>query len=169
MGQSAVRAAVTTFLTGLNLPGVGHVFKEWPYYFANATAFDQAHPYQLWQSALMVHLWRSSETRITLPAATGQKRRDHLVSVGVAYRYMIPNAAGSQPDQDQWVDGLDQIVDGLRSGIEAAPNLGNPNIIFQAGQDPRDLSLEVDLPVIDGSYVRILARLDVNVTEIITA
>lgn len=169
MGMESVRSAVTAFFQGLQIPGVGHVFSEWPYYLANATAFDQAHPTMLGQSALMVHLWQTSESRITLPAMTGQKQRQHLVSIGIYYRYMIPNNAGVQPDQDQWVGGFDSLVDQLRSGIEQAPNLGNPGVIWQAGQDPNDLRLEVDLPILDGSYVRILARMDMHVTEIVTA
>lgn len=164
-----VRAAVTAFFKGLSVPGVGHVFSEWPYYMANATAFDQVHPTLLGQSALMVHLTRVNESRISLPAITGQKQRQYVVGLGIMYRYMIPNDAGTQPDQDQWVAGLDTIIDGLRAAIEAAPNLGNASVIWQAGQEPGDLSTEIDLPVLDGSYVRILARIDMHVTEIVTA
>jgi hypothetical protein len=169
VGAASVRAAVTAFLRAQSIPGVGHVFSEWPYYVANATAFDKNNPSLLGQCALMVHLWQTHESRISLPAVTGQKARVYVVSLGILYRYMIPNNAGVQPDQDLWVAGLDAIIDGLRVAIESDPNLGNAAVIWQAGQEPGDLSTEIDLPVRDGGYVRILARMDMHVTEIVTA
>lgn len=167
MGMSTVRAAVTAYLSGLDIPGVGHVFAEMPYYVADQTAFDQANPGLIGQSALFVHLWQTNESRISLPAVTGQKQVGYIVVIGILYRYQVP--ANLAVLQDDWINQLDTLIDTIKAGIRADPNLGAPTVVFQAGQDTNDLSSEIDFPVLDGGYVRLIGRIDMHLTEIIVA
>jgi hypothetical protein len=173
--QSAVRNQIAAFIAAAKIPAVGVVYRGGPYRVDGAA-------FQLGQNdghgaVLFVHIDSSNESRITFPTlaptnvsgAVGQKRVDYVVSIVIFYKFKVQSLGQGQV-VDVWVDPLDAIIDSLKTRIRSDPNQGDATIIFEAGQDPNDIRVVQDLPVeIPGGILFSLARLQYNVTEIITA
>lgn len=176
MSAGTVRHAIQSYLTGLGIDGIGKVYRDQPWdpiaddgwVFASGTTFG---------AMVVVHIEQQQESRITMPAAfpgrsfVGQKGVDYSVGLIVLYQYLIPNDLPSGTDTDVWVDGLDQILDDLRLGIQADPTLGcgSAGPIFQAGQGANDLSITRDLPRRLPDKVLSWQLINLTVTEIIQA
>lgn len=176
MSAGTIRRAIQAYLTGLNVTGVAKVYREQPW----DPITDDGWPLAAgttYGSVVIVHIEQQDETRATLPAAypgrtaVGQKSVDYSIALIVLYQFLIPDDLASGVDTDVWVDGLDQILDDLRAGIEADPTLGcgSAGPVFEAGQGPNDLSIARDLPRRLPDKVLSWQLIRLTVTEIITA
>lgn len=111
----------------------------------------------------------NGEVRIADPVLEGQKEVEHFAALVVLYQFLIPSAAQDTVSEDSWVDPLDATLDSLKAWIRTDPNLGNPDVIFQAAQQRGDLSIKRDPPRRTSGKVWSWNALRFRVTEIITA
>lgn len=197
MGYAEVRAAVVEFFQDAidaeepKLTGVRWVYRDAPWWVDGASipfivdvGPDETEP-RLWGAAMFVHFDRSTESRIGVPAPNieqgrtidsgfvGQKNVTYLCTIGVLYQYLIPaeypDDPTGKPPGDQWASGVDTIIDELKALIHADPNLGHPDVIFQAGQANAGLTLDWDAPTQNGGVVNSWLGLQLTIEEIITA
>lgn len=195
MSMATVRAAIAAYLTtgiatstqDAAIPGLNQVYRGMP------TFIDPSRwwvlPPELGSGTIgYIHLAKVDEDRIALPAVTGGKFVEYVVALVLIYRYMIPSGAQVPPlDGDEWVDGYDATLEGVKAYIRADPHLGTapatatndtgviydrfPDVIWQAGQTQGDLAMTSDLPFRDedGGEVLSFQVIEFHVTEAITA
>lgn len=169
MSDSAVRLAIRAWFATPPIPGVQNVYRDEPWIVQGA---DWDVSTELgWGAILSIHLDSSEESRITLPALTGNKRVDHKVGVLIQYQYLIPDVFPDGVMEDDWVNGLDQIIDAVKTRIRSDPNMGTApgGVIWEAGQSPADIRISRDLPKLDRGRVISWNLVEFDVTEIITA
>ncbi|MGE0399942.1 MAG: hypothetical protein AB7T06_24720 [Kofleriaceae bacterium] len=182
-GYKEARLAVQSWLKASvaanELVGVQRVYKDAPWWIAGPTF--EVTPLTF-GAALFVHIDRSRESRITIPAPdpqagrsidsgfVGQKLVQMTISVGIVYRYVIPSELTEEQLEDEWVTGLDGIIDGIKNRLRRDPLIGTTaDTVFQAGQDDNDISIDHDLPTLDGGHVMCFARIQFSLDQIITA
>lgn len=168
MSSATVRAALFGFFdtarAAATVPGLNKVYAAQPWFVDGAR----------WQldkelgsgSVAYLHLAEDTESRIALPALTGQKRVDCTVGLVVLYQYLIPTDAASE---DAWAGPLDATIDALKNLIRSDPNCGVPVTIFQAGQQPNGIMIRRHLPRRTAGAVLSWNVLEFAVTEIIEA
>jgi hypothetical protein len=170
VSTATVRAAVADFVTTAAVPGVGKVYRAIPYW---ADGADWKLDSKLGNGAVVaVHIVEDAERRNTLPAITGQKRVDYTVGLAIYYQWLIPSASQASHSTDDWVDGLDQIIDALKAAIRQAPTLNDSTVIFQAGQGRihetmPDLTTKQGMPRRGEGKVLCWSVVELGVTEII--
>lgn len=169
MSDSAVRKAIQAWFATPPIPGVQNVFLDEPWIIQGADWDVQSD--SGWGAILAIHLDSSDESRVTLPALTGNKRVDHKVGVLIQYQYLIPSTLPVGVNEDDWVNGLDQIIDAVKNRIRQDPNLGTApgGVVWQAGQDLNDIRISRDLPKYDRGRVISWNLVEFNVTEILVA
>lgn len=174
MSSADVRAAVTAFMESPGLPGLSQWFKS-PPWFVDGDAWNLAD--NLGSGSVgMVHLTEKSESRITLPALqpnilgpVGQKAVRYKVGLVVLYQYLLPSATLAPVPSDDYVGQLDATLDAIEDRIRSDPNLGNPDVVFQAGQDQNDITIHRDLPRRMPAKILAWTVVEFNLTEIINA
>lgn len=195
MSMATVRGAIAAYLnTGVGsstqdaaIPGLNNVYRAMP------TFIDPSRwwvlPPELGSGTIgYLHLAKVEDERIALPAVAGGKFVEYVVALVLIYRYMIPSASQATAyDGNEWVDGYDAMIGGVKAYIRKDPNLGTnvatlwtgqpgviygqyPDVIWQAGQTPGDLAMTADLPFRDedGGEVLSFQILEFHVTEAIT-
>lgn len=177
MSAATVRAAIATYLDRGNITGVSEVFKAPPWWISGDKFKVWAQ--NGWGAIIAVNLDTVSEARITLPAPSvshpnapvGNKRREYKVGLLVILQYLIPTTQPNWENEASWVDSADQVLDGITALLEADPNLGNPAVIFQAAQEPGDISIARDVPKLDstGGIMHVWSVVEFTAVEIVTA
>lgn len=169
MSDSAVRQAIQAWFASAAIPGVQTVYLDEPWIVQGADWNVTSE--SGWGAILAIHLDSSDETRITMPALTGNKRVDHKVGVLIQYQYLIPSQLPSGVMEDDWVNGLDQIIDAVKARIRSDPNMGTApgGVIWEAGQSPADIRITRDLPKLDPGRIVSWNLVEFDVTEIIVA
>ena len=173
MGYKTVRAAVRHYLEGANIPAITRWENDAPWYLDGANW--KLAPGQQYGAMAFPHIDSSMESRVALPAVTGMKAVRYEVSILFQYQYIIPTRLNGL-EEDDWVVGVDSIIDGLKERMRADPALGvgSPVVgpdgtVLEAAQDPNDLEVLMDLPAYDpnGGRLYLLGRLTTHVTEIV--
>lgn len=194
MSQATVRGAIAAYLaTGIGsggaIPGLNKVYRGQP------TFLDPSRwwvlPPEIGSGTIgYLHLAKVDEDRDAYPAVAGQKLVEYIVALILIYRYAIPTSSQAAAlEGDEWVDGWDAAVEGVKAYIRADPNLGTaqatvgtgqpgviygqfPDAIWQAAQTQGDLSMTAgDLPVRDEDAGEVFnfGVLEFHATEVITA
>lgn len=168
MSIATVRAAVTTYLQDAVIPGLNRVYAAFPWYIDGET-FNLAA--NLGNGAIAyVHLADSEETRWTVPAVQGVKRVHYEVAVIVAYQFLIPSAdVDATMSEDDWVNALDVILQGIKDRIHADPQLGAPATVFLAGQTNNNLRIHSEMPRRLPGKILSWHAVEFQLTEVITA
>jgi hypothetical protein len=179
---TSVREAIRSWIDTGTIPGVGHVFRDGPWYL-DGSAFNLT-PGQPWGAVVFIHIDSSSETRLTLAAPNpyiaqqpvGQKSVEYVVSIVVQYKFQLPQFFAPGETEDMWVLPLDLIIDALKTRLRQDPTLGTGGSpIWQAAQGSGtaggmqpDIRLQQDLPVLDDdmSQVYSLTRIEFDVISI---
>jgi len=143
VSTATVRSAIATFFEGASITGL-HKVHAAPPYWADGSEWDLAGG----QSGAIaaVHLVADRESRITVPVLTGQKMVRYHVGLMVFYQWLLPSNTTTPVDEAAWADPLDVIIDGIKDRLRSDPNCGVPATIWQAAQDPDDVTIQRDLP-----------------------
>lgn len=171
MGYVSIRAALVSYFS--TIPQMQTIYKEAPWIvnggdFVLNTGTTAA-------AVGFVHIDNSVEERITLPAYTGTKGVDYTVGLVFLYKYFRPFNSTRGTSPDAYVDGLDQLIDAIKSKIRADQNGAAPTNIFQMGTgagggyagDGPDISITQDLPEDIDEGIFTLCRVEFHVYEII--
>lgn len=194
MSRASVRGAIAAYLnTGVGgsnpIPSLQKIYRAMPTWIDPARwwVLPQGFPYG---TVGFLHLAKDKESRIDFPAVTGQKLVGYTVTLVLIYRYLAASETQNPAAEgDEWVDGLDGCIEGIKALIRTDPNLGTaqatigtgqpgviysqyPGAIWEAGQDEGDLELTPDLPALDqdtpGELIAFQV-LDFHAYEVITA
>lgn len=167
MADGAVRKAIQQFFSSPEIDGIQRVYKDVPWFLDGARweVYDQ----RGWAAVCAVHLTSSRESRVTLPWKDGSKQVNHTVGMIIQYQYLIPTQFTFDEAEDSWIEGLDSIVDGIKNRIRSDYTMGNTDVIFQAGQNPNDIRIQRDVPIIDKGRIVSWNVVEFDVTEIIQA
>lgn len=171
MGYSTVRTALLGFFA--NTPGMQTLYKEAPWIVQGSDFV--LNPGTTAAAVGFIHIDRSHEIRITLPAYTGSKGIDYTCALVFLYKYERPAYPSPSVEEDEWVTGLDLLIDTLKAKIRSDQNGGAPAIIFQMGTGEGgsdagagiDITVEQDLPEDTGEGIFTLCRVEFHVYEII--
>jgi hypothetical protein len=144
------------------------VYAAFPWFIDGAT-FDLAA--NLGNGAVAyVHLADTEESRLTVPAVQGEKIVHYEVAVIVAYQFLIPSTdVDVTISEDEWVDPLDVILQGIKDRIHADPQLGAPGVVFLAAQTPRSMRVHSEMPRRLPGKILSWHAVEFQLTEIITA
>lgn len=173
MGYATVRNALVNFFAVT--PGMQAMYKEAPW-IVNGSDF-KLNPGTTSAAVGFIHIDQTQEERITLPAYTGSKGVDYTCSLVFLYKYERPANLSSGLKEDEWVTGLDLLIDTVKAKIRSDENGGVPGIIFQMGTgagagaatEGPDIMVQQDLPEDDGQGIFTLVRVEFHVYEIIQA
>lgn len=167
MPSAEVRAAVTEFFASANIPGLNKVHSA-PPYWVDGSEWDLAA--SLGSGAVAaVHLVEDSESRITVPALTGQKMIEYVVGLMVFYQWLLPSNTLTPVDEAAWADPLDIIIDGIKARLRSDPNCGLPAVVWQSAQSKNDVRIKRDIPRKFNGKVLSWNVVEFQVTEEITA
>lgn len=162
MGARTIRQAVRDYIAPT--AGLTNTYKDEPHYVSNDAWYtaDGTHG-----TVAYVHIDNETESRLVIngfPESGQQVTYD--VGVVVLYEYLIPPGEASP---DAWVDGLDDLIDALKTRLRADPHLGTgpTGVVQSAAQENGALSIARDLPKQDNGVVRSWNVLTFKVTEII--
>lgn len=162
MGARSIRLALKNYIAPT--AGLTNAYKDEPHYVSNDAWYtaDGVHG-----TVAYVHIDEEEESRLVITGfpESGQEIT-YRVSVIVLYEYLIPD---QEPSPDDWVDGLDDVLDALKARIRADPHLGTgpTGIVSSAAQHDKALSIVRDLPKKDGGVVRSWNALAFEVMEIV--
>lgn len=165
MGRASVRAAMVSYLTGIN--GITTLYPDAPWEMLGDNWQNPATG--LPGTPAFLHINNSSETRVTIPAVLGgQKAVTYDVSLVLLYQYWIP---ADPADKTSWVTGLDALIDNVVDRIRADPafGCGPAGPIWEAGEDDNDITVSSDLPHTQPGMVMAWNRIDFRVHEFVTA
>lgn len=170
--MTTIRAAITNYLRGQNIAGLNKVYQAMPAYIDPSVWNLSAQGG--YGAIAYIHLTESHETRIAVPRVTGQKLVPYLVAIVVEFKYAVPATTTVELNGDEWVTGLDGILEGLKAAIRADPHLGTGDLgadVWEAGESKQDLILRSQLPTRDEDNGEILVWnvLECQVSENITA
>jgi hypothetical protein len=167
MSTQTVRSALVNFLR--TIPTIARVYNDMPTFISGGAfnltpVLDSTATYG---AVAFPALADTQESRITVPAVTGQKQVQWQIAIVVLYQFW------STPDSqyDDWVGPLDDVLESVVQAIRANPTLGAPDVIFQGGEDDGDIHIARDIPSQSngGGQVTSWNQIDLHVTEIITA
>lgn len=147
MGARAVRQAIRDFIA--ETPGISNAFRDEPHYVSNDAWYTEDGTHG---TVAYVHLDQESETRLVITGFPDAGQQiTYTIGIVVLYEYLIPD---DEVSADQWVEGLDDVLDALKARLRSDPSMGAPNLIFNGAQSADSLSISRDLPRKDGGYVR---------------
>lgn len=179
MSADTVRTQLKAFLSSPAITGIGKVYRSEPWFIAGEkwSLVDNGG----WGSVVWPWISDEKEDRLTLGASTpggpaaGQKAITYTVSIVVLYEYLIPASLPSGQEEDAWQAPLDTIIEGIKARLRSDPKAGTGDgldgVIFEQSQEPGDLAVMRDTPVLakGGGKVIVWQRIDTTVKEIITA
>lgn len=170
MSRRTIRQAVADYLNaGLDaIPALQIVYKAMPPWVGGAMAFNLAEGAGHGAFAFL-HLADSDETRWAMPYVLASVGVHYNVQVAVCYVYEIPSAQVTDTYPDDWSDGCDDILQGLKDRIHADPQLGAPGLVFQAAQTPLTLRITSEDPKATAGRVYSWHVLEFQLTEAIVA
>ena|SRR5438067_9532570 len=161
MSRATVRAAVLAYFTGTT--GMSSLSKDEPWFT----------PGQAWISngvrgtSCFVHINGQSESIVSTGGANLQRAVIYDVAVVIQYQYAIPTNPG--PNNDDYVTGLDALLDTIVHKIRADPSLGcgSNGPIWQAGIHDEDNNVVSDLPQRDSGKVWSISFVKFKAIEIV--
>lgn len=167
MSSAAVRSAVASFFETASITGLNFVHPGPPWWITGSE-------WDLGKTAgaaavAAVHLVEDNESRITIPALSGQKQVEYLIGLMLFYQYLQPSNSLTPKDPSAWVAPFDVIIDGVKDRLRSDPNCGMPSVVWQSAQDPHDISVKRDLPRVTAGKVLAWCAVEFHVTEIVTA
>lgn len=169
MSITSVNTAVWNWLKPTN--GIAVLHQAVPTYMLG----DQWQNNGVQGTPAYLHIVDINESRITVPAITGQKRRDYQFLIVCLYQWYIPADASTSPTggTDGWVTGQLQLLDNIVARIEQDPTFGTgPNgIVFEAGNQDSGIRTHRDGPTLDRNGGKVMAwcHVEFTVTEIVQA
>ena len=157
MGRADCRTAITTYLTGRAVPGVGAVHPARPK-LVDASELDLAGMGGS-GAVLIVHLPKDRRLRRALGGRTGgEKTAVHDVALEVLFASVKPDALAAQDDHDQILDAIVAAVEADRTlGCGYQPSGQPAGPIWQAGEGDAGIDVEMAEPVLSGQVLRINA------------
>jgi hypothetical protein len=166
VSSAEVRSAIAAFFQTAEIPGLNKVHPA-PPYWADGSEWDLKQ--QLGSGAIAgVHLVEDSESRITVPALTGQKQVEYLVGLMIFYQWLMPKSL-APIDESAWSGPLDVIIDGVKARLRSDPNCGVADTVWQSAQEASDVHIIRDIPRSLPGKVLSWNVVEFHVTEIITA
>lgn len=160
MPARTIRKAVRDYLA--ETPGISNCFKDEPHYVSNEAWYTED---GIHGTVAYVHLDSESETRLVITGFPDAGQQiTYNVGVVVLYEYLIPD---DEESPDDWVDGLDDVIDALKARLRADPHLGTgpDGVIWSGAQEAHTLAISRDLPRKDAGFVRSWNVLQFKVTE----
>lgn len=166
---SLVRQALVNFISTPPIAGLEKVYRGQPTIALGGDwnlADNAGHGAIGW-----MHIDEESQQRITLPALGGNKAIRYQMGLVTLYQYVIPTDPSVLVAGDEWVVGLDALVDSIKARLMSDPTFGTGagGVIFEGGQDPGDLRIARDLPRLDNGKVWSWQVFEMIVTAIVTA
>lgn len=162
MGRATVRAAIAAWLTPASIAGLTTVYPSRPKQipaqdFGLGTGGGSG-------AVLVVHLAADDETRIAVGGPTsGKKTVTHKAALEVLFQSVKPDAVAAMADHDT-------LIDNLMARIRADRTFGTAgNPIWQAGEGPEGIRLELTEPVLGAQNVIVNAVARFDVVEQITS
>lgn len=122
-----------------------------------------------------VHFPHQDETRVAFNGTTGgMKQLTYDVGLVILYQYLIPATLGAGEAEDAWVGPLDQMLTDIKARMREDPTLGTggsdvPGLVWQAGEDEKDIAIDQDFPTSDKAKVHSWNALRFQVVENIFA
>lgn len=177
MSSATVRAALQAYFVAHPIANLNKIYKAPPYWADGGNWQIETNSTDAAAAVAAIHLIDENESRLTLPApsvsfpgaAVGNKGVHYRAGLMIFYQWMLPSNTQVTVETDQWTESFDAIIDGVKQILRNDPNLGNPSVIFEAGQDPSDLKTIRDFPRVYESGVLVCwASIEFAVTEIIT-
>ena len=162
MSAATVRLAIRDYIAPT--AGLANTYKAQPHYVGEEAwvAYDGTRG-----TMAFVNIDNEAESRIVLDGspATG-KEITYDVALVLLYEYLIPS---DEPSPDDWVDGLDALIDALKDRFRADPHLGTGpgGVVWSAAQEDGALQIARDLPKQGDGVVRSWNVLTFKVQEII--
>lgn len=160
MPARTIRQAVRDYVSLTD--GLSNTFKDEPHYVSNEAWYTEDGTHG---TVAYVHLDSESETRLVINGFPDAGQQiTYNVGIVILYEYVIPD---DEESPDNWVDGLDDVIDALKARLRADPHLGtgSTGVVWSAAQEYGTLSISRDLPRKDGGYVRSWNVLQFKVTE----
>lgn len=163
MSASTVRNAVTAYLG--NTTGITTFYRDQPW-FADAEEWETQNGDP--GTVAYMHIDDESEERIVINGGTATgKQVTYQIAVVMLYQYAIPD----QPlSKDSWVDGLDALIEALKTKIRTDPTLGTGTggVVWQAGSvGGKDIEIQRELPKLKDGLVLSWNALTFRVTEML--
>lgn len=163
MSRAGVRAAVAAYFS--QVPGFSTFFRSEPYFT----------PGEAWTingvkgTVGFIHMAKQDDSLLDL---TGGAHRDvpHIVTIVVLYQYRIPpRSTNGMPDG--WSDDLDTLLDNMAHALRLDPTIGTGvnGVVWQAGIMDHDMTIESDMPIVNGGKIWCLAYMTFIVQEIVIA
>lgn len=175
MSTKAVRTAIRDYLVAGSIPGLEKVYLDQPWIAlggdwqlsANADGTQS----RTWGAIGWTHIDDEREARATLPAVVGSKAVTYKIGLVTLYQYLIPSDPTSTVDADDWVNPLDDLLEGIKARLRADPTMGTGagGVVFEAAQDSGDLNIVRDLPRRDFGKVWSWQVVEFTATAIVQA
>lgn len=140
MGRASVRAAIAAYFAPANVAGLSTLYRARPKSIP-AQAFKLAAGSGS-GAVLVIHLATDEERRLTLgPPTAAQKFNVHDVAMELLFQSVKVDALAAMDDHDA-------LVDALMVRFRTDRTLGSTNgvPIWQAGEDPAGIKLELSEP-----------------------
>lgn len=170
MSSASVRAQMLAFLSAQPVAYINRWYSAEPWYVA-AERLDLAANNGTGAVAWL-HITDESESRSALPAVAGQKAITYKLAVVMLGVWVIP---AGPTGEDAYIGPVDDMIEAVKARLRSDPKAGTgaglDGVIFQQSQDPGDLAVQRNVPLLDpgGGALLIWQRIDTTVTEIITA
>jgi hypothetical protein len=173
VSAAALRSAAATWFATDSIPGLVRVYKEQPW-FVDGSVWNlgtSVNGEPIGSGAVaFVHISEQYESRLTVPAITGSKMLTYKCALVVLYQYVIPSGVVTPAAEDDWVLGLDALLDGVVARLRVDPTIGTAGSpVFQAGQDPDDDKIIRDLPRRYDGVIGSWNVVEFTANEIVTA
>lgn len=170
MSAATVRAQMQAFLADPAIPGMQRWYRDQPY-FAAGEQWDLA-ANNGWGAIGWPTITDETESRITLPALTGQKEITYKVAVVLLFQWLKPSTPHAE---DAYIGPLDDLIEAVKTRLRSDPKAGTGpglgGVIFQQSQDDGDLTIARDVPRLAKGGGKVLAwqYISTTVREITTA
>jgi hypothetical protein len=160
MSASTIRRAVRDYIAPT--AGLANTYKAEPHFVGEDAwvAYDGTRG-----TMAFVNIDNEDESRLVINGTTTSGQQiTYDVALVLLYEYLIPPDEASP---DDWVDGLDALIDALKVRFRADPHLGTGpgGVVWSAAQEDGALRIARDLPKQGNGVVRSWNVLTFKVTE----
>src|ERR1043166_10156044 len=134
MGARAVRQAIRDFISTVD--GISNAYRDEPHYVSNEAWYTEDGTHG---TVAYVHLDQESETRLTITGFPDAGQQiTYTVGIVVLYEYLISD---DETSPDNWVEGLDDVLDALKARLRSDPSMGSTNLIWNGAQQADSLAI----------------------------
>lgn len=169
MGALEVRRAIKDWFAPPIIAGLQTVYAAQPW-IAITTAWELS-ANSGFGAIAWVHFPHQDETRIAFDGIPGgMKQITYDVGLVLLYQYLIPANLGAGEDESSWVGPLDQMLTDIKARLREDQTLGTggadvPGLVWQAGEDQKDIAIDQDFPTRDAGKVHSWNALRFQVVE----